>query len=93
MVTVYWLLGFIGGFVSGFVVAVWLIKPEPSVAKDDSTLVKKAIARFGWAETPKAPISIGSVPRGTKGWRQHRQDLQKNHNSQQKQRDSGFPAI
>ena len=55
---------------------------------------------INWKEIFKAdpqpeskPSAVGAVPRGNKPWRHMRQDLQKAHNSVQKQRDSGLPSI
>lgn len=82
------------GALFGFSLAVYLIEPPDPKTVEDSNIVQRTLAKFSRKPEPTKPVTpIGALPRGAKGWRQQRMDLQREHNSVQKQRDSGLPAL
>lgn len=67
-------------------------RPTPT----EPTMVQKAASLLGWKPEPKPaaqPPSTLSIPRVGKSWRFQRRELERQHNTKQKERDSRLPAI
>lgn len=86
---------FILGLIFGVALTLVLQRPQrklPSIAQPKPAINWREL--FKLDPKPESKLSaVGSIPRATRGWRTRRQELQRDHNSTQKQRDSGLPAI
>ena len=94
MVSAFWfLLGLVVGFVATVSIVNWLGSVPAGAAKQSRPSIAQALGFKPAPRSDSKPVPLAPMARGARSWRLRRLELQREHNSQQKERERQLPAM